>query len=308
MIPTDILVAIVAATIRQSSMLLCGACGEVISERSGVINLELEGMMMAGSFTGFYVAYTTGNLWLAIVLAILVGGVMGSGMVMLTERRKINQIVAGFTLLFLGTGIANYLYDTFFSSNTYATAARFSNINISGLSDIPILGPALFQQPLPIYFPFIITAIVWFVFKRTNAGLRLRSCGEDPAVAASLGINVTRTRSLAIIAAGLLAGFAGALFTPVFYTRWETNMTGGRGWIAIALVYFGKWTPALILLGSLLFGFIDASQLYLKFSASWLPQELFSMLPYIAAIAVLIPISKRGAAPKALGTVYKEAS
>jgi simple sugar transport system permease protein len=308
LIATDILVAIVAATVRQASILLCGAAGEVISERSGVLNLELEGMMMAGSFTGFYIAYTTGNLWLAIVLGILVGGVIGCGMALLTEKRKIDQIIAGFTLLFLGTGVANYLYDTFFSSNPYATAVKFSGIDVRGLSDLPILGPALFQQPAPIYLPFIIIVIVWFVIKKTSVGLRLRSCGEDPVVAASLGINVTRTRSFAIVATGLLAGLAGALFTPVFYTRWEINMTGGRGWIAIALVYFGKWSPIPILLGSLLFGLIDASQLYLKFSAPWLPQELFSMLPYIAAIAVLIPISKKGGAPRALGTVHKEAA
>lgn len=308
MIATDILIAIVAATIRQASILLCGACGEVISERSGVINLELEGMMMAGSFTGFYVAYTTGNLWLAVVSAVLIGGVVGCGMALLTEKRKIDQIVAGFTLLFLGTGIANYLYDTSFSSNPYATAAKFSGIDVRGLSDLPFLGPTLFQQPAPIYLPFIIIIIVWFVMKKTSVGLRLRSCGEDPGIAASLGINVTRTRSLAIIATGLLAGLAGSLFTPVFYTRWEINMTGGRGWISIALVYFGKWSPVLILLGSLLFGSIDALQLYLKFSAPWLPQEFFAMLPYVAAITVLIPISKKGGAPKALGTTHKESS
>jgi ABC-type uncharacterized transport system permease subunit len=308
LIATEILVAIVAAMVRQASILLCGAAGEVISERAGVINLELEGMMMAGSFTGFYLAYTTGNLWLAVVFAVLIGGVIGCGMALLTERRKIDQIVAGFTLLFLGTGVANYLYDTFFSSNPYATAVKFSGINIKGLSDLPVLGPALFQQPAAVYLPFIVIVIVWFVIGKTNAGLRLRSCGEDPAVAASLGINVSRTRGLAIISTGLLAGLAGALFTPVFYTRWEINMTGGRGWIAIALVYFGKWSPVSILLGSLLFGLIDASQLYLKFSAPWLPQELFSMLPYIAAIAVLIPISKKGGAPKALGIVHKKAA
>jgi len=302
----EILIAIVAATIRQSSILLCSAAGEAISERSGVINLELEGMMMAGSFAGFYVAYTTGNPWLAMGLAVLVGGIIGCVMALLTVKRKIDQIIAGFALLFLCTGLANYAYDTFFGSNAYATSPQFSPVHIPGLSDLPVLGPALFQQPLPVYFPFIIAAIAWFMINRTNMGLNLRSCGENPGVAASLGISVTRVRSVAIIMTGTLAGLSGALFTPVFYNRWETNMTGGRGWIAIALVYFGKWDPLLILGGSVLFGFIDASQLYLKFSAPWLPQELFFMLPYVAAIAVLIPISKRGAAPKALGTVYKE--
>lgn len=302
----EILIAIVAATIRQSSILLCSACGEAISERSGVINLELEGMMMVSSFSGFYVAFTTGNLWLAMGLAVLVGGIVGSVMALLTVKRKIDQIIAGFTLLFLCTGLANYAYDTFFGSNAYATSPQFSPIHIPGLSDMPILGPALFQQPLPIYFPFILTVIAWFMINRTSVGLKLRSCGEDPAVAASLGISVIKVRSLAIVTTGMLAGLSGALFTPVFYNRWETNMTGGRGWIAIALVYFGKWSPLLILAGSILFGFIDASQLYLKFSAPWLPQELFFMLPYVAAIAVLIPISKKGKAPRALGTIYKE--
>jgi len=302
----EILIAIVAATVRQSSILLCSACGEAISERSGVINLELEGMMMAGSFAGFFVAITTGNVWLSMVLAILVGGVIGCMMALLTVKRRIDQIIAGFTLLFLSTGLANYAYDTFFGTNAYATSPQFSDIHIPGLSDLPIVGPALFQQPLPVYFPFIITVVAWFMINRTSIGLKLRSCGEDPAVAASLGISVTKVRSLAIIMTGMLAGLSGALFTPVFYSRWEINMTGGRGWIAIALVYFGKWSPLLILGGSVLFGFIDASQLYLKFSAPWLPQEFFFMLPYVAAIAVLIPISRKGAAPKALGTIYKE--
>ena len=304
----EIVIAIIAAMVRQSSILLCSACGEVISERSGVINLELEGMMMVGSFTGFYVAYSTSNLWLSIGLAIVAGGIVGSIMALLTEKRKVDQIIAGFTLLFLCTGLANYLYDTLFSSNPYVTTVRFSDLQISGISDLPLIGPALFQQPLPVYFPFIIVVITWFIINKTMIGLKLRSCGEDPSVAASLGISVTRVRSLAIIATGMLAGLSGALFTPVFYSRWGTNMTGGRGWIAIALVYFGKWSPMFILLGAMLFGFIDASQLYLKFSVPWLPQELFFMLPYISAIAVLIPISKKGRAPKSLGTVYKEES
>ena len=169
----EILIAIVAATIRQSSILLCSASGEVISERSGVINLELEGMMMAGSFAGFYVAYTTGNPWLAMGLAVLVGGIIGSVMALLTVKRKIDQIIAGFALLFLCTGLANYAYDTFFGSNAYATSPQFSPIHVTGLSDLPIFGPALFQQPLPVYFPFIIAAVAWFMINRTSVGLKL---------------------------------------------------------------------------------------------------------------------------------------
>jgi len=303
----DLIIAIAAAMIRQSSILLCGACGEAVSEKAGVINLELDGMMMVGSFTGFCVAYATGNLWLSIVSAMLIGGLVGLFMSFLTERKKIGQIIAGFGLLFLCTGASNYFYNTFFGNRPYETIPKFPNLYIKGLSDLPQIG-LLFQQPLPIYLAFIITILAWFVIQKTMIGLKLKACGEDPRVAASLGVSVTKVRTVALIITGMLAGLSGSLLTPVLYTRWETNMTGGRGWISIALVYVGKWNPIFILLGALLFGFIDTLQLYMKFYADWLPQELFFMLPYIVAIAVLIPISKRGGAPKSLGETYKEES
>lgn len=299
-------VSIVFVTIRAGTSLLFATIGEVFTERSGVLNLGLEGMMLMGAVTGFIVAYTSGSAWLGLAAATLVGGLLALIHAFLTITLRANQVVAGLALTMFGTGLANFLGRDYVG----LIGPRFGSAPLPVLGDIPILGEALFRQDLLVYAVYLLVPLAWFYLYRTRPGLHLRTIGESPQAADALGVNVARLRYLYTALGGMLVGLGGAHLSLAYTPGWTENMTNGRGWIAIALVIFATWSPARAMLGAFLFGGINAVQFAMQTAGLNIPATFLNMLPYIATIVVLVAItwweafSKRVGAPAALGLPY----
>lgn len=299
-------VSIVYVTIRAGTSLLYATIGEVFTERSGVLNLGLEGIMLMGAVTGFIVAYTGGSAWLGLGAAMLVGAVLALIHAFLTITLRANQVVSGLALTMFGTGLANFLGRDYVG----LIGPRFASAPLPLLGDIPVIGEALFRQDMLVYAVYVLVPLAWFYLYHTRPGLHLRSVGESPQTADALGVNVSRLRYLYTAVGGMLVGLGGAHLSLAYTPGWTENMTNGRGWIAIALVIFATWSPARAMLGAFLFGGINAVQFAMQTAGINIPASFLSMLPYLATIVVLILItwwetfSKRVGAPAALGLPY----
>lgn len=296
-----------AAGIRLASPLLLAALGELFAERSGVLNLGIEGMMLMGAISGFWITFITQSLFLGVLVAILVGGLMGLLMAFLSVSLRANQIVAGLALWIFGLGFSGFLYRAgIWGPYAYPTVSTFGNVAIPGLSKIPVLGPILFNQSILVYLALIAVPVCFFLLFKTTWGLKVTAVGENPRAADTLGINIFRTRYICVIIGGILAGLAGAFLPLVWMGAFNENMTAGRGFIAFALVIFAAWKPWRILAGSLLFGTIDAIQMRLQAAGGiWIHSYQFLlMLPYILTIVALVILSRRAGAPAALAKPY----
>ncbi len=295
----DILVSVsVAAT-----PLLVAAMGEVITERSGVLNLGVEGMMIMGAVTGFGVALTTGSPWLGFLAAAAVGALFSLLFGFLTLTLVTNQVATGLALTLLGLGLSGMLGEAFVGQ----PGVKLGAIHIPGLSDLPYVGKLLFGQDPMFYLSILLTVGVALFLFRTRAGLTLRSVGDNHGSAHALGISVIGIRYLAVMFGGACAGLAGAYLSLVVTTQWIENMTAGKGWIALALVVFASWRPGRVLVGAYLFGAVTMAQLHIQatnfeFLPGWLawlgtaiksvPSQLLSSLPYLATVIVLVLISR----------------
>ncbi|RJQ06230.1 MAG: ABC transporter permease, partial [Bacillota bacterium] len=250
---------LLVSTLRMATPLLLAALGEMYSERAGLINIGLEGLMGFGALFGFLGAYVTGSPWVGFVIGGLSGVLLNVVFAYATVTRNGDQIVNGMALNILSLGAASYIFRMFFGiKSTPTTIASFQPIAIPFLSKIPILGPAIFTQSAPLYFALLLVPMSFFFLYRTTLGLKLRSVGEHPRAADTLGISVPGMRYLALCLAGLLAGFGGAYLSLAYLNMFVENMVAGRGFIALAAVIFGKWTPVGVMLSALLFGFADA--------------------------------------------------
>lgn len=306
---SETLIAIVLATLGAGTPLVFAALGELIAEKSGVLNLGVEGMMLAGAVCGFAVAADSGNLWLGVVVAVAAGAAMAGLFALLTLTFQANQVAAGLALTIFGVGASAYV------GLDYTTVALtgIQPIHVPLLSDLPLLGPTLFSLDPLLYLSFIMFAAVsWFLY-RTKAGLLLRGIGESPASAHAIGYPVIRIRYLAVLFGGAMAGLGGAYLALVYTPLWVEGMTAGRGWIALALVVFATWRPARVMLGAYLFGGITILQFHVQGIGVELPSQLLSMLPYLATIVVLVLISRdiniiRLNAPASLGKTYHPAA
>ena len=268
--------------------LLIAAIGELVVERSGVLNLGVEGMMIMGAVTGFGVALTTGSPWLGVFAAIIVGALFSLLFGFLTLTLVTNQVATGLALTLLGLGLSGMIGEAFVGQPGVKLAA----IYIPGLTDIPFIGRLLFGQDPLFYVSILLTVgVAWFLF-RTRAGLTLRSVGDNHGSAHALGINVIRIRYLAVMFGGACAGLAGAFLSLVYTTQWIENMSAGRGWIALALVVFASWRPLRVLAGAYLFGAVSIGQLHAQALGIGIPSQLLSALPYLATILVLVLISR----------------
>lgn len=268
--------------------LLIAAIGELVVERSGVLNLGVEGMMIMGAVTGFGVALTTGSPWLGVLAAIIVGALFSLLFGFLTLTLVTNQVATGLALTLLGLGLSGMIGEAFVGQPGVKLAA----IYIPGLTDLPYVGRLFFGQDPIFYISIMLTVgVAWFLF-RTRAGLTLRSVGDNHASAHALGINVIRIRYLAVMFGGACAGLAGAFLSLVYTTQWIENMTAGRGWIALALVVFASWRPLRVLAGAYLFGAVSIGQLHAQALGIGIPSQLLSALPYLATIVVLVLISR----------------
>jgi ABC-type uncharacterized transport system permease subunit len=268
--------------------LLIAALGELVVERSGVLNLGVEGMMVMGAVTGFAVALTTGSPWLGVVAAIIVGALFSLLFGFLTLTLVTNQVATGLALTLLGIGLSGMIGESFVGQ----PGIKLGTLYIPGLTNLPFVGKLFFGQDPIFYLSIVLTfGVAWFLF-RTRAGLTLRSVGDNHGSAHALGINVIGIRYLAVMFGGACAGLAGGFLSLVYTPQWIENMTAGRGWIALALVVFASWRPLRVLAGAYLFGAVSIGQLHAQALGIGIPSQLLSSLPYLATIVVLVLISR----------------
>jgi len=307
-----LLTSILAITLRAGTSLIYATIGEIYTERSGILNLGLEGMMLMGAVTSFAVVYHTGSLTLALAVALLVGAAMATIHAFLTVTMRANQVVSGLSLTLFGSGLASFLGQRLGPGGQQLMGLigpKFMPLEIPLLSQIPVLG-ALFNQDILTYLVYLLVPLAWFYLYKTRPGLNLRAVGENPQTADAMGINVTRVRYLYTICGGMLVSLGGAHLSLAYTPGWAENITGGRGWIVIALVIFAMWNPARAVLGAVLFGGINAVQFRLQAAGTTISAAFLNMLPYLATILVLIvmtwweTLSKRIGAPAALGKGY----
>jgi general nucleoside transport system permease protein len=300
----ELAIPLLAATVQSGTPILYATLGEIITEKSGVLNLGVEGIMIVGALTGFVVAKLTGNPVLAFFAAGLAGSATASihGLVCLVFQG--NQVVSGLALTILGVGFANYLGSPFVGQ----AAPGFSPWAVPYLSEIPAIGPIFFNHDPLVYITYIIPPLLWFSFYRSRYGLGLRAVGENPGAAKAAGLNVALYRWAGILFGGFFMGLGGAYLSLAYTHLWTNNMTAGRGWIAVALVIFAFWRPGRAVFGAYLFGGIMSLQLRLQASGTQLPSSLLLMLPYVLTITVLVLSSwkkGRSEAPAALGVNMK---
>jgi simple sugar transport system permease protein len=305
----DWVIPTILTVISASTPLLLAALGELVTEKAGVLNLGIEGMMLAGAIAGFAVAIGTGSWVLAVLAAALAGALLAFLFGLLTLTLLANQVATGLALTIFGIGVSA-LAGVEFVGTPYAGLPRLS---IAGLSDLPVLGELLFAHDFLIYLSFfMVFAVAWFL-TRTKAGFVLRAVGENHEAAHSIGYNVVRIRYLAVLFGGVMAGLGGGFLSLSYTPMWAENMTAGRGWIALALVVFATWKPGRALLGAYIFGGVTILQLHAQGIGVEIPSQVLSMLPYLATILVMVLISMdssriRQNAPACLGKVFHPAA
>jgi simple sugar transport system permease protein len=279
-------VAWLTATVRLATPLLFASTGEMVSERTGVINIGLEGMMLSGAFFSFLGTWLWNNLLLGLLLGVVAGVVVASLMALLTIHARADQIVVGVGLNLVALGVTTFAYRQIFTSRTEVHLARPQPLHIPLLSEIPVVGQALFSQTLLVYLAFIGVAVAWFVLYRTSWGLAIRAAGEVPAAADTAGVSVARVRWVGTLTAGAMAGVAGAFLSVGQLGLFQEDMTAGRGFLALAAVIFGGWRPMGILAACLVFGAADALQLRLQAYAS-IPRQVWLVVALIAVAYVV---------------------
>ncbi len=298
--------SILAAAVSSGTAILLATLGEIVTERAGVLNLGVEGMMLTGAISAFAAAWATGSPWLGLLAGVLAGGALSLIHAFLCVTLRANQTVSGLALTIFGMGLSGFYGRPMVGQ----PAPGFSPFPLPFLADLPFVGPVLFRQDALVYLSFLLIPVVWFFTYRTRASLHLRAVGENPHAADAMGVKVTRIRYLAVLTGGLLAGAAGAYLSLAHTRMWVQNMTAGQGWIALALVIFALWNPFRAALGAYLFGGITALQFRLQATGTVVPIHVLLMLPYLLTIAVLVVISVRGRrsgavhAPAALGLPF----
>jgi len=300
-------VSLLSITLVTATPLTLAALGGMMSERSGVVNIALEGIMLTGAFVGYAAAFATHNLWLGVVAAILAGMLIAALHAVLSINFLVDQIVSGTVINILAVGITGVFYRNFIESQNTAGPGTLPQWNIPLLSQIPVLGPILFQNQFVTYAMLALIVIVHFILFHTVWGLRSRACGEHPLAAETAGINVYFVRYVNVIASGALAGLGGAYFSLQQIGNFLPGMTGGRGFIGLAAMIFGHWTPVGAFLASLLFAGSDqvGSRLQSVFHVP-IPLQFLGMIPYILTIVVVAGAMGRAIAPAADGKPYKK--
>ena len=297
-----------AAAVRIASPLIFATLGELLCERAGVLNLGIEGIMTVGAFAGWITVYAGGDLWLGVAVAALAGAAFGLLHGILVVPLGLSQHVTGIGITLLATSLSYYTYRLALPEVTSPPKIEpFITWNIPLLADIPVIGPALFQQTPLTYLGFILTGLVAWLLYRTPIGLAIRTVGENPAAAEAQGIDVTWVRLGAVVAGSALMGVGGSFLTLSAFNSFFFEMINGRGWICIALVVFGSWRPGKAVLGALLFAAFDAYQLRLQqLAGAFVPYQVFLMLPYIMSILALVAMSRRATYPRALMVAYRK--
>jgi len=297
-----------AAAIRIASPLIFATLGELICERAGMLNLGIEGIMTVGAFAGWFTVYSGGDLWMGVIVAALAGAAFGLLHGFLTVPLGLSQHVVGIGITLLATSLTYFVYRLALPEVTSPPKIEpFQPLPIPGLSQIPIIGEALFAQTPLTYLAFVSVALVAWVLFRTPAGLALRAAGENPSAVEAQGISVTAVRMTAVCAGSALMAIGGAFLTMSAFNSFFFETVNGRGWICIALVVFGSWRPGKALVGAILFAAFDAYQIRLQqISGGVVPYQVFLMLPYILSILALVLVARRATYPKALMIPYQK--
>lgn len=299
------LVNLLAAGIRLAAPLLMAALGEIITERSGLLNIGIEGIMLMGALFAVFGSDFSGNAWVGALTAMISGAILGLLFAFITITLSGDQIVTGMAINILSLGVSTYLFRLAYGlAGSSHKVAAFKPIYINGLSDIPIIGKILFQQTALVYLAFLLVPVVTFVLFKTMWGLSLRTVGDHPKAADTMGVKVISMRYIAVIIGGMFAGLAGAVLSLSHLDVFVENLSAGRGYIALAAVVFGQWHPVGAMLSALLFGIADALQLRLQTISTLIPYQIVATLPYVLTILALIGVVGRAYPPKSLAIPY----
>jgi ABC-type uncharacterized transport system permease subunit len=296
--------AIMLSVLTASTPLLIAATGELVTERSGVLNLGVEGMMIMGAACGFGGAWLSGSIMIGAICGAIAGMLMSLIFALMALGLAVNQVATGLALTIFGVGLSGLIGAGFVGERIAAAP----HLDIPGLTDLPLVGHVLFGEDAFVYFSILLIVGVWWFLYRTRAGLILRACGDNHISAHALGYPVLKIRMLAVMFGGACAGLAGA-YLPLAYTPFFIpGMTAGRGWIALALVVFASWRPGRLVIGAYLFGAVTILQLHAQGWGIGIPSQFMSSLPYLATVIVLVLLSRArtggSTAPAALGTVF----
>ena len=306
----DTIISILTAAVRAGTPILMATQGEIVAERSGNMNLGIEGMMLIGAMFGFSISTTTGSAWLGLLGACICAMVFSLIHAVLTVTFRVNQVVSGLSLNFLGTGLSSVIGNAYIGQS----ANGFQPFKLGFLGDIPVIGSIFFNQDALVYLSYVMTVLIMLFLYKTRAGMALRSVGDNPFAADAAGLSVNGIRYGAVAFGGFMSGMAGAYISLAYTTLWQPAMTAGKGWIAVALVIFAQWNPAKALYGAYLFGGITALQLAIQIAGATISPYILQMLPYVFTILALcismICARKRGLSletavgPAALGKAY----
>jgi simple sugar transport system permease protein len=297
---------LIGAMMRMATPIIFATLGEILSERAGVLNLGIEGIMLMGAMTGFLVTFSSGSIWLGVLAGAGVGMILALLMAFLAVYLGLSQHVSGLAITLFATGLAMFIYRLYFGSPTVPPIVEpFKQIALPVLSKIPVIGPGLFTQYSLTYVAWILVAVMSILLYKTKTGLKIRTVGENPVVADTVGVNVNLTRTLCLVGGGALMGVGGAFLTLAHQNMFLIDVIGGRGWVAIAMVIFGNWDPVKGTIGALIFGFLDGLQLRLQSVGVAIPFHIFLMIPYLLTIIALISVSRRAAVPAGLLKPYR---
>jgi simple sugar transport system permease protein len=297
------LTSLVLGALTAGLPLMLAGLGEQISEKAGVLNIGIEGMMLVGAYAGFLAAYQTGSIWLGFAAGMAGGGAAAGLMALFCVRLGLNQIVVGIALTLGAEGLTALLHHFAFAQ-TYPRLPAADTLPIPGLAALPIIGPALFDRPPIVYLALLLVPLVSFVFRRTHLGLALQAAGDKPAALDAAGVDVVLIRSAAVLATGALAGLGGAVMAEISAGIFVPFMTNGAGFIGIVLAMLARGRPAWVLAGSLLFGACLSITTALQVVGVDIPTDVIQMLPYAAVLATLVLFGRRASLPPALGLHY----
>jgi len=297
-----VLIGILSSGIRLATPYLFAAIGEAFAQNSGIYNLGVDGIMLMGAYSGFYVGMKSGNLLLGLLAAAVVGGLMGLLMAFISVTLKAEQGISGIGLQLFGLGLSSLLFKVTLGS--VVSINGFQPVRIPLLADIPIIGEAMFDQNVLVYGAFLLVPLAAFVLNKTTFGLKVRAAGQNPQAADTLGVNIGQIRYITVTFGGIMAGIAGASLSLALINLFQENMTNGMGFIAVALVYFGGWRPWGIMGGALLFSFVNALQLWIQVKGINLPSDIAVMLPYILTI-IALAFARRVQQPAALSKPFQ---
>jgi ABC-type uncharacterized transport system permease subunit len=295
------------ATLLRAVPITLAALSGVMCERCAVINIGIEGMMLAGAFTSALIGSLSQNVWVGLFTALLAGGVMGALLAVLAIRYKVNQIIAGTAINILATGLTSYFSSRYLQTNEALNRPpTFAQLPLPVLSRIPLVGPVLFTNTVPVYLMLILVGVIHVMLFYTRWGLRTRAVGEHPKAADTLGVNVFKTRYINVILGGMIAGLGGAYLVLSSVARFDENMTAGRGFIGLAAMIFGKWSPVGSMAASLIFGFADSLRTNLAILRVPIPSQFLLMAPYLVTMIVLAGVVGRANPPAADGEPYEK--